>query len=219
MLNVIIYAYTQKIYSSRQIAKQLKENSYFMWLARHQKPDFRTINRFRSERMKEVIYETFFSIVDLHRDHGFVKLEDYFLDGTKVEANANKYTFVWNKWKKWEKSTERYEKLLDEKYIGIMNEIEQVTKEDEASEKEQDPEEKLNERPVTSKQIKKSVEQLEERLEKEPENRKIKKAKYTLEKDPNRPKNHRIGRPLGLFKFTKILFWRKKRGRHSDHYT
>lgn len=67
MLKVILYAYANRIYSSRQIAKQLKENIYFMWLSDHQTPDFRTINRFRSERMKDVIYETFFSIVDLLR--------------------------------------------------------------------------------------------------------------------------------------------------------
>ncbi|KIV49834.1 transposase, partial [Aneurinibacillus migulanus] len=95
MLKIILYAYTNRIYSSRQIAKQLGENIYFMWLSENQKPDFRTINRFRSERMKDVIYETFFSLVDLLRQEGLVKLEDYFLDGTKIEANANKYTFVW----------------------------------------------------------------------------------------------------------------------------
>ncbi|MGY4111403.1 hypothetical protein [Aeribacillus pallidus] len=60
--------------------------------------------------MKEVIYETFFSIVDPLRQEGLVKLEDYFLDGTKIEANANQYTFVWRK------STEGYDRKLDEKF-------------------------------------------------------------------------------------------------------
>ncbi len=72
------------MYSSRQIAKQLKENFIFMWLSGEQQPDFRTINRFRTDRMKEVIYETFFSIVDLLQKEGLVKLEDYFLDGLKL---------------------------------------------------------------------------------------------------------------------------------------
>jgi transposase len=67
MLKVILYAYATRTYSSRDIAKQLTENIYFMWLSGNQTPDFRTINRFRSERMKDVIYETFFSIVDLLR--------------------------------------------------------------------------------------------------------------------------------------------------------
>ena len=55
LTKVIIYAYTQRIYSSRQIAKTVRENVMFMWIAGRQRPDFRTINRFRSERMKEVL--------------------------------------------------------------------------------------------------------------------------------------------------------------------
>ncbi|TVX99405.1 transposase, partial [Paenibacillus cremeus] len=55
LTKVIIYAYTQQIYSSRQIAKAVRENIMFMWIAGRQRPDFRTINRFRSERMKTVL--------------------------------------------------------------------------------------------------------------------------------------------------------------------
>ncbi|WP_407673989.1 transposase [Paenibacillus phoenicis] len=62
LTRVIIYAYTQCIYSSRQIAKAIRENIMFMWIAARQRPDFRTINRFRSERMKSVL-ETVFTTV------------------------------------------------------------------------------------------------------------------------------------------------------------
>ena len=96
MLKVIIYSYSQKIYSSRQIAKALRENINFMWIAGGNKPDFRTINRFRLE-MKDIIEDVFYDIVRLLIDRGFIRMENYFLDGTKIEANANKYTFVWNK--------------------------------------------------------------------------------------------------------------------------
>ena len=61
MLKIILYAYVSRIYSSRQIAKQLGENIYFIWLSGNQKPDFRTINRFRSNRMKDVIFPFQFS--------------------------------------------------------------------------------------------------------------------------------------------------------------
>jgi transposase len=47
MLKVLVYAYTQKIYSSRQIAKALRENVNFMWMSGGNRPDFRTINGFR----------------------------------------------------------------------------------------------------------------------------------------------------------------------------
>ena len=50
LLKVLIYAYTQRIYSSRFIAKALRENIHFMWLSGGNRPDFRTINRFRSSR-------------------------------------------------------------------------------------------------------------------------------------------------------------------------
>ena len=54
--------------------------------------------------MKNIIYQVFFSIVELLREKGLVKLEHYFVDGTKIEANANQYTFVWRN------TTEKYEK-------------------------------------------------------------------------------------------------------------
>ena len=65
-----------------------------MWLAANQKPDFRTINAFRGERLKSVIEEVFTATVKLLYEKGYVKLEKYFVDGTKIESAANKYTFA-----------------------------------------------------------------------------------------------------------------------------
>ena len=48
LLKVLIYCYMTGTYSSRQIAKQCRENVNVMWLTGFQKPDFRTINKFRS---------------------------------------------------------------------------------------------------------------------------------------------------------------------------
>ncbi len=64
----------------------------FMWLAARQQPDFRTINRFRSERMKDVLEHIFTAVLELLVEEQYVSLEHYFLDGTKLEANANRYT-------------------------------------------------------------------------------------------------------------------------------
>jgi transposase len=52
LLKVLVYAYTQKIYSSRRIARALRENIHFMWLSSGNQPDFRTINDFRGSRMR-----------------------------------------------------------------------------------------------------------------------------------------------------------------------
>ena len=96
-----------KTYSSRRIAKALRENINFMWIAGGNKPDFRTINRFRLD-MKDVIEDVFYEVVKLLIEKNNIKMQNYFLDGTKIKANANKYTFVWNK------TIQNYDRKLDE---------------------------------------------------------------------------------------------------------
>ncbi len=59
LLKVMIYAYTQKVYSSRRIAKQVRENVVYMWMAGGNRPDFRTINNFRSRHLKECIQDIY----------------------------------------------------------------------------------------------------------------------------------------------------------------
>jgi len=97
MLKVIIYSYLSNIYSSRKIESALRENIYFMWLSGMNKPDHNSINRFRSERLKPIIKELFSEIVQLMNREGILDIKDIYTDGTKIEANANKYTFVWGK--------------------------------------------------------------------------------------------------------------------------
>jgi transposase len=97
MLKVLVYAYTQKVNSSRQIAKALRENVNFMWISGNNRPDFQTINRFRSSVMKEGIEVVFTEVLQYLIEEGYVTLENYFLDGIKIEANANKYKWVWAK--------------------------------------------------------------------------------------------------------------------------
>ncbi len=97
LLKVLVYAYSQKIYSSRRIAKALRENIHFMWLSGESRPDFRTINDFRGSRMKGVINEVFAAVLEYLVEKKEVKLEHYFVDGTKIEADANKHKVVWAK--------------------------------------------------------------------------------------------------------------------------
>ena len=106
MLKVLVYGYTEKLYSSRKISKALRENVNFMWLSGQSRPDFRTINRFRGEVMKNIIGEVFAKVLELLIEQGHVKLEDYFVDGSKLEANARRHTAVWAK------NTKRYKELV-----------------------------------------------------------------------------------------------------------
>ena len=124
LLKVLIYAYTQQIYSSRQIAKAIRENVIFMWLCGGNRPDFRTINRFRSSRLRDKTEKIFGSMLTLLAEHNLINLEEYFLDGTKIEANANRYSFVWRK------STQRYSTNLDKKVKKLFNDIDQFNQEE-----------------------------------------------------------------------------------------
>ena len=117
LLKVLIYAYIKKIYSSRKIAAALRENIHFMWLSGRNHPDFRTINRFRGERLAETIQEVFAKLVLYLAGLGYVDLTHYFTDGTKIEANANKFSYVWKK------STSRYQQSVMEKVKELFEEI------------------------------------------------------------------------------------------------
>jgi len=118
MLKLLVYGYVEKLYSSRRIAKALRENVNFMWLSGQNRPDFRTINRFRGEVMKEIIGEVFASVLELLIEQEHVKLEDYFVDGSKLEANARRHSAVWAK------NTQRYKEGVQQKIRELLEEIE-----------------------------------------------------------------------------------------------
>ena len=64
LLKVLVYAYAERIYSSRRIAKVLRENLHFMWISGGSRPNYRTINDFRGSRMKAVIEEIFTAVLE-----------------------------------------------------------------------------------------------------------------------------------------------------------
>ena len=98
LLKVMIYAYMRMIYSSREIERACKENICFMYLlGDYPVPDHNTIARFRAERLQGVEKELLEQFVGMLVKWGFVSLATVFIDGTKIEANANRYSFVWKK--------------------------------------------------------------------------------------------------------------------------
>lgn len=97
LLKVLVYSYLNNIYSSRKMESAVKENIYFMWLSGMMKPDHHTLNRFRSERLRNILKEVFSQIVLLLVDSGHVNLKEIYTDGTKIESAANRYTFVWGR--------------------------------------------------------------------------------------------------------------------------
>ena len=119
MLKVLVFAYLSNVYSSRRIEELLKRDIYFMWLAGMKRPDFRTINYYRGKRLKDGFDAVFTQVVRLLHEEGFVSLKVQYIDGTKIESVANKYTFVWRG------SVEKYDARLKAKTEALLRQIEQ----------------------------------------------------------------------------------------------
>ena len=119
MLKVLVFAYLSNVYSSRRIEDLLRRDIYFMWLAGMKRPDFRTINYYRGKRLKEGFDAVFTQVVRLLHEEGFVSLKVQYIDGTKIESVANKYTFVWRG------SVEKYDARLKAKTEALLRQIEQ----------------------------------------------------------------------------------------------
>lgn len=124
LLKILFYGYLNNTYSCRKIAKAVKENIYFMWLSGGLQPDFRTINDFRGQKLKGNIEKLFSQLVSMMVDLELVSLEKQFIDGTKIEANAHKYSFVWKK------SVEKNKERLQSKIDVVLAEIGQAIESD-----------------------------------------------------------------------------------------
>ena len=98
MFKILVYAYMNNIYSSRKIEQACKRDINFMWLLNGNKaPDHSTISRFRKDYLPDSIEDLFYQLVKYLKENNEIEYENLFVDGTKIEANANKYSFVWQK--------------------------------------------------------------------------------------------------------------------------
>ena len=96
LFKIMVYAYSQHIYSSREIERACKLNLAFIYLLSGEKaPDHSTIARFRKYHLTSCVEGLLTQLVELLAESGEIHFENLFIDGTKIEANANKYTFVW----------------------------------------------------------------------------------------------------------------------------
>ena len=98
MLKILLYAYLEGIYSSRSIEKACHKNVDFMYLLEGKPaPDHTTIARFRTLHFGPCAKRIMALVTELLKELGEIRGKEIFIDGTKIEANANKYTFVWKK--------------------------------------------------------------------------------------------------------------------------
>ena len=118
MFKIMTYAYSQNIYSSHKIEVACRRDINFMWILAGQKaPDHSTIARFRQKHVADAIEELFYQLVNILYELNEIKFENVFIDGTKIEANANRYTFVWKK------VIVKNEAKMHEKIPSIISEI------------------------------------------------------------------------------------------------
>jgi transposase len=117
LFKVVTYAFMNGIYSTRKIEVTCKRDINFLWLlSGYKAPDHSTIARFIKDYLGDVLEDLFYQMVLYLREINEVKFENLFVDGTKLEANANKYTFVWKKvvTKNEAKMQDKAQQLFDE---------------------------------------------------------------------------------------------------------
>lgn len=169
MLKLLVYSYLNNVYSSRKIEQQIKENINYMWLSGMSRPDFRTINYFRGKRLKDKFESIFIQVVELLHSEGFLTLDVQYIDGTKIESAANKYTFVWRK------SIEKYDARLKAKTTAILERIERSNG--------LESEEEAVQVSVTPEQFRERVENIRQKVDQNKLSKEDKKALREMERE------------------------------------
>lgn len=109
MLSILVYADMNGIHSSRKVESACKRDINFMYLLEGKPaPDHAKVARFRRLHLAPCMKETFAEMTALLASMGELSEEQLFIDGTKIESCANKYTFVWKK-----SVTKQMRKLMD----------------------------------------------------------------------------------------------------------
>ena len=96
LFKVMVYGYQCGIYSSRKLEEACRYRVDFMWLLEENPaPDHATLARFRTGRCAEAVEDLFYQYVNLLEQQGETDHGTVFVDGTKMESRAGRYTFCW----------------------------------------------------------------------------------------------------------------------------
>ena len=118
MFKVLVYGDMEGKFASSEVARACRRDVNYMWLLGDEPaPDDDALNRFRAKHLSEVVDELFYQFVKKLHELDEIKYEHLFTDGSKLEANANKYTFVWRK------SVGKHQARLDEKLTEYSTEL------------------------------------------------------------------------------------------------
>lgn len=169
LLSALLFAYSQGIFSGRKIEKMMIENIAMQYLTGQVVVSYRTINRFRvAAGMEDLIRDLFIDLNLRLKMEELVTLDCLFIDGTKIEANANKYSFVWKK------ATDKFAvKLQEQIQVYFQEEVTPLIRQAIALD---------DENPISSEQLTEFAQVLEEELE---------KLNQDIEKTPVKGKDER----------------------------
>lgn len=176
LLKVLLYAYSVKIYSGRKMAKALTQDIHFMWLSGMSRPDFRTLNSFRGSKAKEVIEVLFKEMLEFLLSHGYIKMENYFCDGSTFRADANQHKMVWKK------NAERYKLKVQQNCQALFKEIDALTAAEEKQYGDTDLEEKGEASSLSKEDINAHIDKLNEKLKSTLDKKTHRKAKSVTKK-------------------------------------
>lgn len=118
MLKTILFGFMTNGYVSlRELEDSCKVNLRFMYLMDHEVPSYRTFGYFINEILSDSIEKLFYDINQKIFEKEHTDLQHLYIDGSKFEANANKYSWVWKK------ATEKSRYRLFEKITSLFQEI------------------------------------------------------------------------------------------------
>ena len=176
LIKVWIYAYCTKVYTSRPLAKKLRQDLVFMWLAGGQRPCFKTLSEFRSCRMQDLVDAVLSQVLLYLVEQGYVDLSDLYVDGSKWSANANKHKIIWRK------NTERYKGGVLDRISDLLEEARQLQQHEDSTYGSKDLAEHQSEEQIqvvlSSKDLEDQLYELNKVIEEQVEN----KSKRSLQR-------------------------------------
>lgn len=95
LFSAIIFAFSKHSGSLRKIEESIMFDTHFMYLMNYEKPSYVSISKFLNNLVVKKQHAIYFCLVSAFIKLTNISIDDTFLDGTKFEANANKYKFVW----------------------------------------------------------------------------------------------------------------------------
>lgn len=123
MMESILYAYSLGIYSVRKIEEAMKNDIRFIWLSGDIHPSYKTISQFINYQIGENAEAIFKELNDVIEVQDDIDVNTIYIDGTKLEANATKFSFVWKK------ATKKYQEKLMKKMSKDLVELDEFFKE------------------------------------------------------------------------------------------